>query len=195
MKKKVSSEGINFSRYKWAIKIFFLAITMSCLFSFLSQTILSSMGVIMAVITIIFFIVISVVFDMIGVAITCTDEEYYLKRLGKEKGAKVALTMKKNSEKVCSFCNDVVGDICGILSGASGACVILSITSHIASDGFVVIVSSIVSAVIAGLTIFSKALMKSYAINNANKFILKVGKIIENSFFYKKREKTVDKTN
>ena len=51
----------------------------------------------------------------------------------------------------------------------------------------------LVSALIAGLTIFSKAIMKSYAINNANKFILKIGKKIENSIFYKKREKTVDK--
>ena len=193
-KNKVSKEGINFSRYRWAVKIFVLAICMSCLFSLLSQTILSSMGVVMAVITIFFFISISVIFDMIGTAITCTSEEFFLKRLTKEeKGSAVALSMKKNSEKVCSFCNDVVGDICGILSGASGACVILSITRHIQNAGVVVIVSSLVSAIIAGLTIFSKALMKSYAINNANEFILKIAKIIEKSFFYKKRKKTVDK--
>ena len=147
----------------------------------------------MAIITIVFFIFISVVFDMIGVAITCTSEEYYLERIGKEKGSAVALSMKKNSEKVCSFCNDVVGDICGILSGASGACVIMTISEHIQNSALVVVISSLVSAVIAGLTIFSKALMKSYAINNANKFILKVGKMIENSFFYKKMRKTVDK--
>ena len=193
MKKNVSSEGLKFSRYRWAFKIFLLAIIMSCLFSLLSQTVLSSMGVVMAVITIVFFIFISVVFDMIGVAVTCTTEEFFLSRMGKEKGAKIGLSMKKNSEKVCSFCNDVVGDICGILSGASGACVILSITKHIQNAGVVVIVSSLVSAIIAGLTIFSKALMKSYAINNANKFILKIGRIIENSFFYKKSQKTVDK--
>ena len=195
VKKKVTSEGISFSRYRWAIKIFILAMCMSCVFSFLSQTILSSMGVVMAVITIIFFIAISVVFDMVGVAITCTDEDFFQNRLNKEKGATIGLAMKRNSEKVCSFCNDVVGDICGILSGASGACVILSITNHIANDGVVVVVSSIVSAIIAGLTIFSKALMKSYAINNANKFILKIGRMIENSIFYKKRQKTVDKSN
>ncbi len=151
------------------------------------------MGVAMAVITIVFFIFISVIFDMVGVAITCASNEFFTSRIEKEKGATIGLAMKKNSEKVCSFCNDVVGDICGILSGASGACVILSITEHIENAGIVVVVSSLVSAVIAGLTIFSKALMKSYAINNANKFILRIGKIIENSFFYKKRQKTVDK--
>ena len=183
----------KFSQYRWAIKIFILAICMSCLFSMFSQTILSSMGVIMAIVTIVFFIFISVVFDMVGVAITCTNEEYFIEKEGKEKGASVALSMKKNSEKVCSFCNDVVGDICGILSGASGACVILSITSHVANDALVVIVSSLVSAIIAGLTIFSKALMKSYAINNANAFILKIGKLLENTIFYKKSKKVVDK--
>lgn len=194
MKKNVSSEGLKFSRYKWAFKIFLLAISMSFVFSLLSQTILSSIGVVMAVLTIIFFIFISVVFDMIGVAITCTSEEFFLQRKN-EKGAKIALLMKKNSEKVCSFCNDVVGDICGILSGASGACVILSITNHIENASTVVLVSSLVSAVIAGLTIFSKALMKSYAISNANKFILKIGKRIENSIFCKKSRKIVDKQN
>ena len=165
---------------------------MSFVFSLLSQTILSSIGVVMAIVTILLFIFVSVVFDMIGVAITCTSEEFFLQRKG-EKGVEVALLMKKNSEKVCSFCNDVIGDICGILSGACGACVILNITQHIQADTTVVIVSSLVSALIAGLTIFSKAIMKSYAINNANKFILKIGKKIENSIFYKKREKTVDK--
>lgn len=194
MKNKVSGEGLNFYHYRWAVKIFVLAICMSCLFSMLSQTILSSMGVVMAVMTIFFFITISVIFDMIGVAITCTSEEFYLSKIGKEKGAEIALAMKKNSEKVCSFCNDVVGDICGILSGASGACVILSITNHISNDAIIVVVSSLVSAIIAGLTIFSKALMKSYAINNANRFILKIGKILEKSFFYKKSKKTVDKS-
>ena len=192
-KNKVSKESINFSRYRWAIKIFFLTIVMSCLFSLFSQTILSSMGIIMAIITIFFFIILSVVFDMVGTAITCTTEDFFLRRLNKESGATVALSMKKNSEKVCSFCNDVVGDICGILSGACGACVILGITSHIKNDGIVVLVSSLVSAVIAGLTIFSKAIMKSYAINNANEFILKIGKKIEKTYFYKKYKKTVDK--
>lgn len=195
MKNKVTSESINFSRYRWAIKIFVLSICLSCLFSLLSQTILSSMGIVMAIITIIFFIAISVIFDMIGVAVTCTSEEFFLSRIDKEKGATLGLAMKKHSEKVCSFCNDVVGDICGILSGASGACVILSITSHIQNAPIVALVSSLVSALIAGLTIFSKALMKSYAINNANKFILKIGKMLENSFFYKKKKKTVDKSH
>ena len=193
MKNKVTSEAIKFSRYRWAIKIFVLAICMSCLFSMLSQTILSSMGTVMAVITIVFFIVVSVVFDMVGVAITCTSEDYFLQQIDKEKGAKIALSMKRNSEKVCSFCNDVIGDICGILSGASGACVILSITKHIDGSAVIVIVSSLVSALIAGLTIFSKALMQGYAIRNANKFILKIGQILEHSIFYKKMQKTVDK--
>ena len=193
MKNKVTSESIRFSRYRWAVKIFVLAICMSALFSMLSQTILSSMGIVMAVITIIFFIVVSVIFDMVGVAVTCTSEEYFIERVGKEKGASVALSMKRNSEKVCSFCNDVIGDICGILSGASGACVILSITKHIDGSAVVVLVSSLVSALIAGLTIFSKALMKSYAIRNANNFILKIGRMLENSIFYKKIKKTVDK--
>lgn len=29
------------------------------------------------------------------------------------------LNLKKNADKVSSFCNDVIGDICGIISGAA----------------------------------------------------------------------------
>lgn len=186
MKVKKTSAKIELKRYRWAIKIFVLAICLSSLFSLLSQTILSSMGVVMAVVTIVFFIFISVVFDMVGTAITCAEECYFLEHSG-EKGATVALAMKRNSEKVCSFCNDVIGDICGILSGASGACVILGLTKTLTNGLLIVLVSSLVSALIAGLTIFSKALMKSYAINNANKFILKIGRMLENTLFFKKR--------
>ena len=41
----------------------------------------------------------------------------------KVKGANVAVKFKKNAEKVSSFCCDVIGDICGVISGGAAAAI------------------------------------------------------------------------
>jgi len=190
---KVNAQNFNYKRYRWAVKMFLLSLCLSSIFSLISQTIMSSLGIIMSILIICLFIFISIVFDMIGIAITsCSEEFFEAKERENIPGATIALSMCKNSEKVCSFCADVIGDICGILSGAGGACVILSLSSTINNPTLMVIISTLVSAFIAGITIFGKACMKGKAIKNSNKIILKVGKILEKIFF-RKIKKIVDK--
>ena len=178
--------------------MFVISICLSSLFSLLSQSVLSSLGVVFACIMIVFFIFVSVVFDMIGIAVTSADEDFFKQQAAQTIGADVGIRLIKNSEKVCSFCADVVGDICGILSGAGGACVIMSIAKNITNPSVVVIISTLVSSLIAGLTILFKALMKEKAIKNANKIMLKLGRILDKTFFrkkIKKCEKNVDKNS
>lgn len=173
--------------------MFVVSICLSSLFSLLSQSVLNALGAIVAGIMILIFIFISVVFDMIGIAVTSSEESFFEEKvLSDEPGSRVGLKLCKHSEKVCSFCADVVGDICGILSGAGGACIIMSISKNLSSASIVILISTLVSSLIAGLTILFKALMKGFAIKNANKLILKLGKLIEKSFFYKKRKKSLD---
>ena len=193
---KVKTSAIEVKRYKWAFKMFVVSLCLSSLFSLLSQTVLSHLGVILAAATIMLFIFVSVVFDMIGIAITSADESFFKTQLENHvKGSTIAIKLKKHSEKVCSFCADVVGDICGILSGAAGACIIMSLVKNISNSSVVILISTLVSSLIAGLTILFKALMKGYAIKNANKIILRLGKLLEKLFFYNKKnvDKTVDK--
>ncbi len=193
---KVKTSAIEVKRYKWAFKMFVVSLCLSSLFSLLSQTVLSHLGVILAAATIMLFIFVSVVFDMIGIAITSADESFFKTQLENHvKGSTIAIKLKKHSEKVCSFCADVVGDICGILSGAAGACIIMSLAKNISNSSVVILISTLVSSLIAGLTILFKALMKGYAIKNANKIILRLGKLLEKLFFYNKKnvDKTVDK--
>ncbi len=186
--KKAKIQAIEFKRYRWAIKMFVVSVCLSSIFSIISQSILSTLGVIVATMLIFLFIVISVVFDMIGIAVTSCDEQYFLELIEKKQsGAQVALKLSNNSEKVCSFCADVVGDICGILSGAGGACIIMSLSKNISSPSVIVIISTMVSSLIAGLIIFFKAIMKGRAIKNANHIILRLGKIIEKFFVFKSK--------
>ncbi len=188
---KVVTSSINGkTNYRWAFQTLILSICLSLLFGFFSQTILSSMGIVMAIVGITFFIFLSVIFDMIGIAVASSDEEVFIK-WAKEgvKGAEVGLKLAKNSEKVCSFCADVVGDICSTLCGAGGACVVVAMTRHVQNASIVMLISICVSALIAGLTIFFKALMKTRALKNSDSIILTIGKLLEKTILRKKSKK------
>jgi len=96
---------------------------------------------------------------------------------------------------VSSFCGDVVGDICGILSGAGG--VSLVVNMHIQNANIYFLVTCIVSSLIAGITIFGKAIMKGYAVDNCETVVMKTSSLLETSplMFCKNLFKKNDKKN
>lgn len=170
--------------YRWAVQTFFLSISMSLIFGLLSQTLLSSMGALFAIVGISVFIGISVLFDMLGIAVASADEDTFLEwNDEKVDGARAGLKLCRNSEKVCSFCADVIGDICSTLCGAGGACVVVALTQNLNNPTILILISVSVSALIAGMTIFFKALMKQRALSRSNQIILKLGKILERTIY------------
>lgn len=167
-------------KYVWAIRMFLIAISLSLFFGFISQTLLNSMGIIVATICISFFIFLSVLFDMIGIAAASADIEYFIElEKRNEKGASTGIKLCKHSEKVCSFCADVVGDICSTLCGAGGACIVVALTNQIADSNIILLISISVSALIAGISIFFKAIMKERALRRANKIILNIAIMLD----------------
>lgn len=191
---KVVIEGTKRAGHVWAIQVFFLSISLSLVFGFLTHTVLSSMGAIIAIISILIFILLGVVFDMIGIAVASADEgQFEIWNSQNIKGARAGLKLCRNCEKVCSFCADVVGDICSTLCGAGGACIVVSLTSHLTNSALIILISVSVSALIAGITIFCKALMKERALKHSNKIILRLGIILEKTIYYKKNDKNSEK--
>ena len=169
---------------KWLIIITIAAFFISFIFSLISALTLSKVNLIIGVIILILFIVIGIVFDMIGVAVTSTTEQPLNAMSAKKiKGAKKAVFFKKNADKVSSFCNDVIGDICGIISGSAGVTITATISNTYNLDIFWV--GLVITGIIAALTIGGKALFKSIAIKNSNKIIYITAKII--SIFEKKK--------
>ena len=111
-------------RNNWPLIVTILAFTISLLFSFMSESVMPKVGIIVGILISIPFIFIGIIFDMIGVAVTSSNEEpLHAMSSKKIKGAKKAVSFKKNADKVSSFCNDVIGDICGIISGSAGVSV------------------------------------------------------------------------
>ena len=177
---------------KWAFKIFVLSIFLSIVFSMISQSMFPNLPAFISIFIIFFFVAVSGVFDMIGIAITSTTLEM-IKKFDGQKGFRTALYLCKNTDKISSFCGDVVGDICGILSGAGGVSLVVNL--HITNQTIYLIVTCLVSSFIAGLTIFFKAILKNYAVTNGANIVMQTAKILESkplSFFIKKR-KEIDK--
>lgn len=181
-------------QWAWPIKILFITLCISLVLNISSEAVISNVGLIVNIIILIIFIGISILFDMIGVAVTASNLEPFLAMASrKEKGAKQAIKLVKNAEKISSFCCDIVGDSCGILSGAVGANIVVRIYSA-TGDFMSVLVAGLVSSAIAAVTVFGKAVFKSVAVNYSTSIVLKVGKVI-NFFNFKKSDKKSKKDN
>ncbi len=174
--------------WMWPVKILVITLFLSLSFSVLSEVLLSNVGIVVSVVVILFLLFVGIVADMIGVATTaCSLEPFTAMCSRKVRGAKVAMGLVKNAEKVSSICNDVVGDICGILSGAAGASIAVKFISENMANSIQILIAGTVSAVIAGLTIFGKAMCKKYAITHCTKIVLGVGKCF--SIFSRRKPK------
>ena len=171
MKKK------NLVDYKWIIKIIIMAFMISIVFSFISETAIPNINIVAGILLTLLFIVIGIVFDMIGVSVTASDEStFHSMAAQKVKGAKMAVRLKKNADKVSSFCNDVVGDICGITSGSTGAVIAIQIVDKLKLNDL--LITLLIMGMISALTIGGKAIVKGFAINKSNKILFVFAKIL-----------------
>lgn len=178
--KKIKSCNLidNFN-FKWSIKILILSFALSISFSIISDSLLTTASVIIAILIIFLLMFIGVVADMCGVAITsCNIDKFYEKEKRGEKYAKEAIILIKNSDKISVICCDIIGDICSILSGACGASIVYKLISNGIGEHYVMFVSSFVSGLIACLTIFFKSLEKSIAVSKNEAITMFVAKCI-----------------
>lgn len=132
-------------------------------------------SVLLAIILLLGIIFLGIFFDIIGTAATASKlAPFNAKAAKKLAGAKQAVKISLNADIVANFCNDVIGDVAGTLSGAIGAGIVLSL-KHLMPLLDLVLAGAVMTSLIAALTVGGKAIGKNYAINNANKIILKVG--------------------
>lgn len=159
----------------WIYKVFLMTFFLSLAFSFVSNVISSKANLFVMILITILVIAIGIIFDMIGTAsLTSNEATFHAKSSKKIKGSKEALSIIKNSVKVASLCNDVIGDICGIISGGMGAMVAISLSNVI---GNTLLSSILVSSIISSLTVGGKAIFKTVAIKKCDDIVFLVGKI------------------
>jgi CBS domain containing-hemolysin-like protein len=125
-------------------------------------------------------VVLGIIFDVVGVAVTSADEKpFHSMAARKVPGAQESIRLLRNAERVSSICNDVVGDICGVVSGSASATIAAQILSNF-EFSWPQIISLIMSALVAGLTVGGKAVGKTFAMNSSTVIVHTVGKISYN---------------
>lgn len=190
--KKSQSKFVKY--FRWPLIVLVLSFCLSMAFGILSEVALNEASIIISIVVIVVFLIIAIITDMIGMAVASCDEKNFRAMAAKKvRGAKEAIILQKNADRVSSIFADILGDICGILSGAAGATVTMALIRENMSEFMGIVVASLVSATIAALLIFGKALMKKYSLNHSDQIILIIGKIMSFFHFSKNKKDKVKK--
>ncbi len=173
----------------WYFELFTASLALCFLFAIISQLMLLHANLAMALFLILLLIAVSVLFDIVGVAVAASHIKPFLelKSKGYKKGVDRAIKLVKNADRVSSICTDVVGDICSILSGAGGVAISIILVKEFPGWNNAIL-STLISSLIAALTVLGKALGKSYALNDSTKVLVAVGRFLD-LFLFKKRKK------
>lgn len=176
-KGKKTEKGKKESKFRWAIQVFCISVALSAVLTLASDQALDGAGLPLAFGVLAGFILLGILFDIIGVAVTAADEKpFHSMAARRTPGAREALGLIRKAEKVSSFCNDVVGDICGIISGSTAAVIVTQIQQALSLRS--VAISLAITAVVSGLTIGGKAVGKAVAIENSTAVLQLVGRFL-----------------
>lgn len=175
----------NKSNIKWIITVTILAFIISIIMNLFATIALEDVSLFIAILITLVFILIGIIFDIIGVAVTSGDEvAFHSMSSRKVKGGKIGVKLLKNTEKVSSICCDVIGDVCGIISGTSGVAIVAIIINK--TNANELLITLLVTGIISALTIGGKAIGKGISISKSKEIVTIVSKIL--SVFQKKKK-------
>lgn len=166
---------------KWSSGIAVITLVLAAVFSVVSTFLLN--GVAWAIGMLIVFIIVltGIGFDIIGVAATAVNEKPFHAMAAKRvHGSKQSIFIARNADRMANFCNDVVGDISGIVSGTASAAVVIQLSlqfGHGEGSWFQSVVAVLFTSVLAAITVGGKAFGKTYAIRYATQIIFQVGRL------------------
>ena len=163
---------------RWVVTIFFVTMLVSGTISFVSDEIMDSSSIAVAFLILLIIILLGIVFDVIGVAVTSADEKpFHSMAARKVPGGLEAIRLLRNAERVSTICNDVIGDICGVVSGSASATIAAQVL-HNFTFSVPEVITLLMSTLVAGITVAGKAIGKTFAINSCTKIVSAVGKVI-----------------
>ncbi|GHU87901.1 hypothetical protein FACS1894202_03030 [Clostridia bacterium] len=172
MKKK----GLN-ATIKWALQMTLLSFVITIILTLAADRALAGARLIASLLMLAFFVALNVVTDMFGMAVaTASHKPFHSMAARRVDGASESLMFLRSADRVASFCSDVIGDVCGIVSGAGSATIVIIVIR----DGNVdaTVAALVVSGILAGVTVGGKALGKPFAMKHNVSVVLFVGKLI-----------------
>jgi CBS domain containing-hemolysin-like protein len=167
---------------KWSTSIAVITLVLAAIFSIVSTLMLNEVTWIIGLLIVLSIVLTGVFFDIVGVAATAANEvPFHAMASEKVIGSKQAILICRNADRVASFCNDVIGDISGIISGTASAVVVVQLSFSLSQgDGTTLqnTISVVFTSIIAALTVGGKAFGKTLAINYSTQIIFQVGRLL-----------------
>lgn len=189
---KTDPEAVKREKRKniqWVITIFLMTILISGAISLISDAVMANSSIAVAFCILMMIIFLGIMFDIVGMAVATADEKpFHSMAARKVPGAQEAIRLLRNAERVSSICNDVVGDICGVVSGSASAAIaalVLTNTQVVWPRGL----SLLMSALVAGLTVGGKAIGKTVAVKSSTQIVHMVGRVIHGISCVSKKKK------
>ncbi|MHB8124084.1 MAG: hypothetical protein ACYDEJ_00345 [Desulfitobacteriaceae bacterium] len=166
--------------WKYLPVVFLGSFVLAATVGFSSELLMRYTSIPVACILIMAVIGTGVVFDIVGIAATAaTEAPHHARAANRVFGARQAVYLVRNADKVANFTNDIVGDIAGTLSGVMVVTIMLDIVRYYPSLQFHKIwLNTGMLAFVASVNITGKALGKTFAVHKANYIIGMVGGII-----------------
>ena len=163
---------------RWVITIFFATIAISAAISLVSDFVMGKSSMIVAFLILLMIVFVGIIFDIVGMAVATADEKpFHAMAARKVKGAKECIRLLRNAERVSSICNDVVGDICGVVSGSASATIAAQILRTFEWN-LSSVVPLVLSSLVAALTVGGKAIGKGIAVRSCTEIVYHAGQVI-----------------
>ncbi|KIL45939.1 hypothetical protein [Jeotgalibacillus campisalis] len=168
---------------KWSISIAVITAVLAAIFSLASTSVLNQVTWTIGLIVVLVIVITGVFFDMLGIAAAAAEEKpFHAMAANKVYGARHSIRIVRNADRFASFCNDVIGDIAGIISGAAATIVIIQLAAEFEMNSGSLLENSLnigLTSLIAALTVGGKAIGKSVAIEFSRDIIFRAGKTLQ----------------
>jgi hypothetical protein len=173
----ITEVRFKLDRIRQAVRMGSLTFIIAVVVTLVSTGLAEVVSLPVALLILFVIILIGILFDVIGVSATAAEmAPLNAKAAKKIFGAKKALFLLRRADVVASFCCDIVGDICGTISGALGAVIVLRLSTgfQLSED----VLEVLFLALIASLMVGGKAYGKRIGIERANDIIFVIGKVL-----------------
>ncbi len=165
---------------RWIIRIAIMTLVISSMLAIISEITLRNLNLYISVIIFLVIILLGIFFDTIGIAFAIAKIEPFNSMAAKKVvGSKRAVELIKKSNVVSNFCNDVVGDISGIISGSAAAIIILKLYNYDFYWNNVSLLTVLLASLTAAITVGGKAYGKYIAVNQWINIVHKSSIVIE----------------
>ncbi len=166
-------------QFKWARTISLVTLILAIIMSVVAESALRSFSLLPAFFTLLLIILLGVTSDTIGIAVTAAnDKPFHSMAAQRVPYGRHGVFLVQNAGPVSNFCNDVIGDIAGIISGAAISIILIQIIALDLPFVEAAVLSVVLSGFVASLTVGGKAVGKELALTYWKEIVTGVAKVL-----------------